>query len=171
MSGFFKSYRRAFDHPLFSGEQANRYSAWHWMIAQAAWKPTQHCIRGVMHDVPRGAFFVTVRELMGAWGWGNSKTSGFLKTLEKQDMIRCEIKTGKTLVTICNYDKYQDENSEARQPQDSRKTPARQPQDTKEEREELEEGNRARGRARPKRVSLSSRAMEQAENARKVANG
>lgn len=171
MSGYFKSYRRAFDNPLFNDEEANRYSAWHWMIAQAAWKDTKHCVRGVVTEVPRGSFFTTVRDLMKVWKWGNSKTSGFLKTLEKQDMIRIEIKTGKTLITICNYDKFQADDFEIRQPQDKNKTAVRQPQDTKEEVKEIKEGKYARGRAKPKRVSLASRARQIADQSRMISNG
>lgn len=122
---------RVFDDDSgFTGAFCER-SAWLWLIANAAWKDTRHRVRGTLHDVARGTLFVTVRDLMDAWGWGNTKVVNFLAMLEKQDRIKRETKTGKTLITICNYSSYQDAEENARQRQDSDKTAARQPQDTK----------------------------------------
>lgn len=122
---------RVFDDDSgFTGSFCER-SAWLWLIANAAWKDTRHRVRGTLHDVARGTLFVTVRDLMDAWGWGNTKVVNFLTMLEKQDRIKRETKTGKTLITICNYSSYQDAEENTRQPQDTDKTAARQPQDTK----------------------------------------
>lgn len=136
MSGWVRTSRSIIDHPLFAGEAFSKRDAWQWIIIKAAWKETSHRIGNDLHDVPRGSVFVTVRQLMSEWKWGNTKVSGFLKALEKQDMVQIENKTGKTLITVCNYSKYQDANDFARQEQDaeqdSGKTAARQEQDTKE---------------------------------------
>ena len=83
--------------------------AWVWMIAKAAWKETRHRIGGDMVDVPRGSFFCTLRELQSAWGWGSDKRARtFLKRLENERMIDASVDAGKTHITICNYDQFQD---------------------------------------------------------------
>lgn len=136
MSGWVRTSRSIIDHPLFAGEAFSKRDAWQWIIIKAAWKDTSHRVGNDLHNVPRGSVFVTIRQLMKEWQWGNTKVSGFLKALEKQDMVQIENKTGKTLITVCNYSKYQDAEDFPRQEQDANqdknKTAARQEQDTKE---------------------------------------
>jgi hypothetical protein len=111
MSGWIRIQRDVFDHDLFSDDDSpmSKCEAWMWLIAKAAWKDTRHRIGLQMHFVPRGCLFVTHRELQNAWRWGSlTKVQNFLKVLKNEAMIIHETKSGKSKVTICNYDKYQD---------------------------------------------------------------
>ncbi len=107
MAGWFSVERQIFDHEMFDGEPYSRRDAWLWLIANAAWKDTTHRIGNNVVNVLRGSFYTTIRQLMSKWQWGNSKVMGFMRALQAQHMIEAEIKTGKTLITICNYDDYQ----------------------------------------------------------------
>ena len=59
-------------------------------------------------EVERGSFFCTLRELQSEFMWrSDSRVRNFLKMLETERMIERETNAGKTHVTICNYDEYQ----------------------------------------------------------------
>lgn len=141
MSGWIAISRDLFAHEFFAREPMSEREAWVWMIAKAAWKETRHRIGGGVVDVPRGAFFCTLRELQHAWGWGSDKrVRTFLKRLENERMIDASTDTGKTQISICNYEQYQeagrspdasqDENGRSR---DALKEQVNNKQETKED--------------------------------------
>jgi hypothetical protein len=107
MSGFIVAYRDAAEHPLFKGH-ADRLGAWLWLLMKAAWKPTKFDVNGKVVTVERGQLSVSIRHLGEAWGWPKSTTERFLTRLKTETMIETHSGTGRLLITICNYDKYQD---------------------------------------------------------------
>jgi hypothetical protein len=138
MSRWIRVSTAIFDHDLFSEEPFTEREAWLWLISKAAWKATRHRIGGAMVDVPVGSIFVTLRELQDTWKWGSDyRVRTFLKLLQAEEMIVVDANAGKTLVTICNYSRYQNpertENAETTQPERSEnalKTPIHQDTNT-----------------------------------------
>ena len=110
MSGFIALHRDAFSHHLL--KDGDRFRAWFWLVANAAWKPTRHDARGRTIDVARGQICAGREQLAKAWGWSPSAAERFLTRLETEHMIERETGQGKSLITICNYDKYQDASDE-----------------------------------------------------------
>jgi len=115
-----------FEHELFAREPMTEREAWLWLVVRAAWKDTRHRIGLQAHPVARGSLFVTLRELQEAWGWRSDfRVRSFLEMLETEAMIKRDVNAGKTLITVCNYNKYQDvgggdqrtENAPETQPQ------------------------------------------------------
>lgn len=111
MTGYVALHREAFSHPLLKDDA--RFRAWFWLVAHAAWKPTKHDARGHTITIDRGQLCAGREYLAKEWGWSPSAVERFLARLETEQMI--ERKTGqmKTVITICNYDKYQDGPNEA----------------------------------------------------------
>lgn len=112
MSGWIRIDRKIFGHEFFAREQMSEREAWIWMLSRAAWEDTTHRVGGDLHDVPRGSFMATLRELQSVFMWrSDTKVRGFLKRLEAERMIErttCGPKNApKTRVTICNYDDFQ----------------------------------------------------------------
>lgn len=115
------------DHPLFADAERSPSDAWLWLIAHAAWAPTQHRIGSQVVTVPVGALFVTLRGLAAAWNWKSDKrVRTFLKLLEDHGMVVTRTDAGKTQITICNYTKYQ----EGGPPRDAARTQARRTKGT-----------------------------------------
>lgn len=106
MSGFIAAYREAVDHPLFKGH-ADKLGAWTWLLMRAAWKQTKIDVSGKIVTVERGQLSVSIRHLSEAWGWSKSTTERFITRLKTETMIETHSGTGRLLITICNYDKYQ----------------------------------------------------------------
>lgn len=57
--------------------------------------------------VPRGSLFVTVTELMEQWHCSKQTVRTVLKNLKADGFITLKSNTSGTLVTICNYNRYQ----------------------------------------------------------------
>jgi|GEM_PF-2019881 len=106
MTGFIALHREAFSHSLL--KDAERFRAWFWLVANAAWKPTKHDARGRTITVERGQICAGREYLAKEWGWSPSAVERFLARLETEQMIERTTGQIKTVITICNYDKYQD---------------------------------------------------------------
>ena len=113
MPGFLICQRDRFDHDLFRSEVWCSGYAWDWMVAQAAWKDTKHDILGKSVMIRRGQFTATVRAMAERFHWSKSSVHRFLTRLQTETMIGTEngtrLGTGKLIITICNYEKYQDQ--------------------------------------------------------------
>lgn len=122
MSGFVALYREAFEHPML--QDAERFRAWFWLVAHAAWKPTKARIKGDMVELQRGELTFSVRFLADKWGWSKSRVDRFIADLRAEGMIatRSKIGTpsnqnagqGQSIITICNYDEYQSVDDDKR---------------------------------------------------------
>ncbi|WP_310530701.1 DnaT-like ssDNA-binding domain-containing protein [Novosphingobium sp.] len=110
MTGFITLQREAFDHPLL--RDGERFRAWFWMVAKACWKPTPFDINGKTVMLQRGQFCTSRAQLAEAWGWSPSAVERFLTRLETEQMIGRATGQGRSVVTICNYAKYQDDGFE-----------------------------------------------------------
>lgn len=105
MSGFIAMSRDALDHPLL--QDGEHFRAWFWLVAKACWKPTRHDVNGKIVTLERGQFCTSLRQLAAAWGWSKSSVDRFLGRLKSETMIGTDSGTGRLVITICNYDKYQ----------------------------------------------------------------
>ncbi|WP_424967317.1 MarR family transcriptional regulator [Dinoroseobacter sp. S375] len=111
MSGWFAMRRGIHEHPLFK-KRPDRLFVWSWMLATAAWKPYRMDAGGSVITVERGQLCVTQRQIEEATGVGRQAIRRLLDDLEAETAIERKPATektkGKTLITICNYGKYQD---------------------------------------------------------------
>jgi len=119
VGGYFAVNRKIFDHPLFCS-RPEWHRAWEWLIAGAAYCDRTKRLSSRLVELQRGQLATTVRALAEEWGWSKSNVDYFLRRLEDEGMIvRARTRTKSrtsfgtrnshtaTLVTICNYDKFQ----------------------------------------------------------------
>ena len=82
------------------------------MLAQAAWKDTRFNVAGEIVDVPRGSFCASQKTISTETLLTRQALRTFLKLLETEEMLRfrpgTKSHTSTTMITICNYSKYQD---------------------------------------------------------------
>jgi hypothetical protein len=148
MSGWIRLHRGWRDCEVFAqGAPLSEHEAWLWLLEKAAWKP---CVRtnakGERVHLDRGQLHLSLRALETSWGWGKNKVARFLERLCDHDMIGTVAGQSGQIVTICNYDKYQ-ETEDGRDSQTG--TVAGQSRDThKEGKEGKENKPTARKRAR-----------------------
>ena len=109
--GFIKLHRKIRDSWIFR-DKKEWFHAWIWMILEAEWKDQWLTISGRGIFVKRGQLAAPIRYLVRGFNgpkddyWTISKVQYFMKRLQKEGMIKTEICTNITLVTICNYDTY-----------------------------------------------------------------
>lgn len=130
--GFFKVNRAMLDHPIFAG-QPDRIAAWVWMLATAAFRDTRLDAGGKTVNIKRGQLLTSYRQMSKATGVSVQTLRTLLRRLQDENAINTETNTGRLLVTICNYEKYQASDDEANT---ARNTASTQHQHTKERREE-----------------------------------
>lgn len=131
MSGFITMQREALEHPLL--KDGERFRAWFWLVARAAWKPTPFDVGGKVIILQRGQLCASVRQLAEAWSMSKSAVERFVARLKTETMIETEAGHGRLVITICNYNKYQGLESMARDSSGTAtETPAGQQRDIKE---------------------------------------
>jgi hypothetical protein len=106
-SGFFAIDRGVWEHPMFAKEKFSEREAWLWMLSAAVWADTRIRVGKSVIDLQRGQMAFATRFLAEKWMWAHSKVVRFLNKLKSDAMIVTEPKRDATLITICNYDKYQ----------------------------------------------------------------
>lgn len=124
MSGYVAMHRGWQDHDIFAGDVFSRRDAWAWLIANAAWKPAKARIKGTGIELQRGELCFAQRFMAEKWGWSKSKVDRFIAVLRAEGMIETRSKIGataghkagqgQTIITICNYDKFQSRNDNER---------------------------------------------------------
>ena len=106
MAGWIKISRAIANHWLW--QDAERLKWWLDLLFLAAWEDKQ-----VLHDshlfvLRRGQIIASVSFLSERWGKSHPTIIKFLKLLEGEDMIkRSTIYRQTSILTICNYEKYQ----------------------------------------------------------------
>lgn len=121
--GWFTLHRGWRENDLFKGE-FSRADAWVWLIENACWKPTRARIKGDTIELQRGEMSFSIRFLAEKWGWSKSRVDRFLADLREEMMIETRSKFGtnnertpghgQSVLTICNYAKYQDLSTKER---------------------------------------------------------
>jgi len=133
VSGAVSISRALFDHPAFKDEPLTEREAWLWLIMEASWKSRDKRVGNSVVTAERGQLAASIRFMADAWKWGVARVQRFVKRLEKMEMICSKTDTGVTVITICNYDKFQ-QNSKASDTQPIQK---RYTTDTNENKDEI----------------------------------
>jgi hypothetical protein len=110
--------RGLLEHPRFKPQGAfSSAEAWIWLIESAAHTArdvtaTNGRHRVVVHLEP-GQLTFSVRFLAGAWRWSDKRVQRFLSALVLDQSVTTQTTTGQTLITLCNWDRYQRPNAGA----------------------------------------------------------
>ena len=108
--GFFKIDRQLFDSWIWkqNGEPFDILHAWIYLIGMANYKTSKRYYRGQFQSCERGQLVTSISKLAKDWGWSENKVRRFLRTLERDSMVRVNSTTSGTTITIENYAKFQD---------------------------------------------------------------
>jgi len=104
--GWIKLHRKTVDTDIWPGNEGRRFTrfeAWLDILLRASYK--DH----MCYDIPvkRGQVLTSQVKLAICWGWDSKTVRKFLKTLKKNSTIGTTTTNKFTLITICNYDRYQ----------------------------------------------------------------
>jgi hypothetical protein len=105
--GVFGVDRGVFDHPAFKKEKFTQREAWLWIVATAAFRSYRRRIGSLILELSPGQAAASLRFMAEKWGWTEPSVRRFLKRLKNLQMIDVATDAGVTILTICNYGKYQ----------------------------------------------------------------
>ena len=128
MKGWISLHRTIRDHWIWTEGSFDKRSAWIDLLLLANHKARKVSLGNEILFVERGSFITSIRKLGQRWGWSNTKVNAFLTLLEDDEMVSIKKDTKKTVVTICNFNVYQDSNIGEK---DTKKTLKEHEKDTK----------------------------------------
>lgn len=114
MSGYTKSFRSKWEHPIFRDLQ--EAGVWAWLCDSATWKDTRVNYCGIMVELKRGQIITSRSFIAKGFNLGEQKVRSLLARLEKDCMINQQPTSHGTIITICNYEKYQPQQPADNQP-------------------------------------------------------
>ena len=109
--GYIKLSRKFFDNEMWQAARTfSECEAWLDLIQSARFEasPTTSCIGSCKVTWGRGQYPASVRFLSKKWGRGERWVRVFLTKLKKEGMIAIENSQGVSVITLVNYDKYND---------------------------------------------------------------
>ena len=107
MSGTINVARSLWSDPTFKDSEVSQREAWIWLIAEASWKSRTRRFGSFVINLERAQLAVSTRFLAKAWRWSEARVRRYLDKLENQRMIQRGTDAGISVITICNYDKFQ----------------------------------------------------------------
>jgi hypothetical protein len=107
--GFIVLHRKIFEN-LIVGSRPDYFRAWVWLVSEAKYKPVRYRIPGkaAVIELQRGQLSHARSFISKALGMREQRVRTFLKQLKIDGMITIKINQGQMVITICNYDLYQD---------------------------------------------------------------
>jgi hypothetical protein len=131
--GYMLMARQLLKHPRFKPRGAfTQFEAWYWLIESAAYVardvPIMMGNRREIITLQPGQLSHSIRFLACAWHWSPNRVRRFIDDLSMDGSVDTHTDTAQTLITLCNWGKYQRPFDEADTATD---TPADTATDTK----------------------------------------
>ena len=106
--GWIKLYRKLLDNEMWLQEKFNRSHAWIDLILIANHKDATINVRGNIIPIKRGQVGWSERSLAHRWKWSRNRVRSFLEYLQIKQQIIQEKSHTTSVITIINYEKYQE---------------------------------------------------------------
>lgn len=138
--GWIRLHRAININPLWLLESFTKAQAWVDLILNANYTQGVMSVRGNIINIERGQLGWSEVTMAKRWRWSRDKVRRFLSYLEDGQNIRQQKTQITTIITICNYDKYQtDTTTDNTADNTAKKQQKNNRQDTIKEREEKKE--------------------------------
>lgn len=109
MAGYVKIPRDLFEDPSLTSVRFPRPWAIIDLIQLAKFKDCQEYVNGKYITLERGQLCKSIRQLANRWGWNERTVMRFLDSLVSTTMITISIQHANRIISINNYDQYNDE--------------------------------------------------------------
>ena len=101
-------HRSFMEHWLYESKPFCDAMAWVDLVLLANHEGRKFVVEGSVINIERGQTFTSYRSLQVRWGWGAGKVKRYLELLERDGMIAIKTFKNGTLLTLVNYEVYQD---------------------------------------------------------------
>lgn len=128
MTGYFKLQRRFFTHEMWmEPREFSRAEAFLDLLQLAAYAHTKKIIKGNLVKLAPGQLCGSQRYLADRWGWSTKKVRHYIALLESDGIIEPQKNHEGTIITLCNYEKYNN-CDDSEEPQKTHGGTAEEPQ-------------------------------------------
>ena len=110
-TGWIKLHRQIAECWVWDDKPYSKGQAWIDLILLANYKDQKTAYKDEVKSFQRGTTNLSQKELAERWGWDRRKVKRFLTLLENDNMINQESTTQGTIITLINYEKYNDTDS------------------------------------------------------------
>ena len=106
MFGWIALYRAIMEHWIWN-TSPHRFKRWVYLLFCVAWQEKVIGFGDKEVKLKRGQMVTSVRRLMGLWGTNSTTVKNTLDAFVEHGMIKLQKETNMTIITVVNYDKYQ----------------------------------------------------------------
>ena len=110
--GWIKLNRQIQEHWIWDDERYDKAHAWIDLLLLADHETKKKLYRGEIILLERGSVNRSFSCLAERWKWSRKAVRHFIDILEKDGMVSTRVSTNRTVITIENYDKYQNVSDE-----------------------------------------------------------
>lgn len=132
MEGWIKLHRKISENGLWQCEPFTRGQAWVDLLLLAAHQKSFFYVRGIKVNLERGQLAWGEIKLSERWQWSRTKLRKFLNDMEKEQQIIQQKGNVIQMITIVNYENYQQSVQQTGQQKDNRSTTEKHIQEYKE---------------------------------------
>ncbi len=111
MEGWIRLHRSITENKFYFSEEFTRMQAWFDLLLLANIKDSYYFVRGVKVVVNRGNLAYSMKSLAERWSWSIGKVERYLNTLKIESQIDVQKTNVTTIISICNYEYYQSDES------------------------------------------------------------
>lgn len=108
MSGWIKLHRDLVKHWIYSFDEPDKALAWIDLIMLARHEAGEILLKGQVVRLKRGQVAISQLALRKRWKWSKNKIVRYLDLLKKESMVVTQTDHLTTIISICNYDTFQD---------------------------------------------------------------
>lgn len=137
LSGYVRISRGFFEDAAFADEAFTEREAFLWLIFEASFLAREVRVGSAVVQLKRGQIAASTRFMAKAWGWSEARVRRYLDRLKNRRMAERVTDAGVTVVTLCNYDKYQAYTRVADAPATQEPTHRRRTGDANEKEDEI----------------------------------
>lgn len=109
--GWIKLHRQICENELWLEETFSKSQAWIDLLLNANYEEKSFWVRGIETRVKRGQIAWSELTMAARWKWSRDKVRRFLKWLETRQQIIQQKSHITSLITIKNYNRYQETNT------------------------------------------------------------
>lgn len=139
--GWIKVHREVQDCWIWQDKPYDKARAWIDILLSCNHADKKIMFNGNFMTITRGQWLTSILNLSDRWGWSRHKVSDFLNILADDNMLIVEKDTKRTLITVVNYNVYQDYESEEGHQKDNTRTSEGHQKDINNNDKELKKEN------------------------------
>ncbi|QRN49971.1 DnaD domain-containing protein [Macrococcoides bohemicum] len=123
MTGWISLHRTIENHWLYEEDRKfSKFEAWIDILLMVNHTDKKVTLGNELIIVKRGQKITSIRKLCDRWQWSNNKVKHFLDLLQEDGMLKVKSDTKKTVLTVVNYDVYQNQDIKKRHNSDTKET-------------------------------------------------